>query len=84
MTKNKKQKETENGQVNIQTPETELTHEERIAELENEIAENGWQIRYTYADADPEALPTRLDLRYLDAEQEIDLRLRLETWRTDP
>lgn len=49
-----------------------------------QITENGWQIRYTYADADPEALPTRLDLRYLDAEQEIDLRLRLETWRTDP
>ncbi|MGB4310173.1 MAG: nucleotide exchange factor GrpE [Candidatus Cloacimonadaceae bacterium] len=39
MTKNKKQKETENGQVNIQTPETELTPEERIAELEIEIAE---------------------------------------------
>jgi molecular chaperone GrpE len=39
VTKNKKQKETENGQVNIQTPETELTPEERIAELEIEIAE---------------------------------------------
>ena len=32
-------KQTENGQVNIQTPETELTPEERIAELEIEIAE---------------------------------------------
>lgn len=39
MTKNKKQKDTENGQVDIQTPETELTPEERIAELEIEIAE---------------------------------------------
>lgn len=39
MTKNKKQKETENGQVDIQTPKTELTPEERIAELEIEIAE---------------------------------------------
>lgn len=39
MTKNKKQKETENGQVDIQTPGTELTPEERIAELEIEIAE---------------------------------------------
>jgi len=39
VTKNKKQKDTENGQVDIQTPETELTPEERIAELEIEIAE---------------------------------------------
>ncbi|HPV14963.1 MAG TPA: nucleotide exchange factor GrpE [Candidatus Cloacimonadota bacterium] len=39
MTSSKKQKETENSQAEMQAPEIELTPEERIAELEIEIAE---------------------------------------------
>lgn len=39
MTKSKKQKDTENSKVEVQTQEPELTPEERIAELEIEIAE---------------------------------------------
>jgi len=39
VTSSKKQKETENSQAEMQAPEIELTPEERIAELEIEIAE---------------------------------------------
>ena len=39
MIKSKKQKDTENSKVEVQTQETEVTPEERIAELEIEIAE---------------------------------------------
>ncbi|WP_371324336.1 lipoprotein insertase outer membrane protein LolB [Dechloromonas sp. ZY10] len=48
------------------------------------IAENGWQISYDYADEDPDALPQRLDLQSHSGQQQIDLRLRLETWRSEP
>lgn len=49
-----------------------------------QIAENGWQIRYSYDDETPEALPARLQLRHTGPALQVDLRLRLETWRTDP
>lgn len=39
MTKSKKQKDTDNSKVEVQMQETEVTPEERIAELEIEIAE---------------------------------------------
>lgn len=39
MTKNKKQQEPKDNKVDIQTTEAEVTPEERIAELEVEIAE---------------------------------------------
>lgn len=39
MIKSKKQKDTENSKVEVQTQETKVTPEERIAELEIEIAE---------------------------------------------
>ena len=48
------------------------------------IAENGWLISYGYADDDPDALPQRLDLQSRNGSQQIDLRLRLETWRSEP
>ena len=36
------------------------------------------------ADDDPDALPQRLDLQSRNGSQQIDLRLRLETWRSEP
>lgn len=44
------------------------------------LSEAGWQIDYAYADDNPDALPTRLTAQG----ERIELRLRLETWKTLP
>ena len=41
----------------------------------------GWQVEYVYPDSAPGALPERVTLR---RDGEIELRLRIETWRTAP
>lgn len=41
----------------------------------------GWQIDYTYDDEHPDTLPARITLR---RGNEIELRLRIEEWRTTP
>lgn len=43
------------------------------------LAEAGWLIDYTYAETGMNALPSGLTLR---REQEIELRLRIEEWKT--
>ena len=43
--------------------------------------EAGWQVDYAYADDTPDALPERVTLRRAD---EIELRLRIEEWKTAP
>ena len=45
------------------------------------LSEAGWQVDYAYADDTPDALPERVTLRRAD---EIELRLRIETWKTAP
>ena len=45
------------------------------------LYEAGWQIDYSYPDDTPGALPTLVSLR---RDSEIDLRLRIEEWRTAP
>ena len=45
------------------------------------LAEAGWQIDYAYADAAPDALPELVTLR---RNGEIELRLRIEEWRSVP
>lgn len=46
-----------------------------------QLNEAGWQVDYAYDDESPTALPTRITLRRAD---EIELRLRIEEWRTAP
>lgn len=48
------------------------------------IEENGWHIDYSYDDDTPDAPPARLNLRHQDHAAQIDLRLRIESWRTEP
>lgn len=45
------------------------------------LSEAGWQIDYTYPDETPGALPERLTLT---RDSTIELRLRIETWKTVP
>jgi outer membrane lipoprotein LolB len=45
------------------------------------LAEAGWQVDYVYPDSAPGALPERVTLRRAD---EIELRLRIEAWKTAP
>lgn len=45
------------------------------------LAEAGWQIDYAYADEAPDALPAAVTLRRAS---EIELRLRIEEWKTTP
>ena len=45
------------------------------------LYEAGWQIDYSYPDDTPGALPTLVNLT---RDSEIDLRLRIEEWRTAP
>lgn len=45
------------------------------------LVENGWQIDYGYESDAAEALPARLTVR---REGELELRLRIEEWRTGP
>lgn len=45
------------------------------------LADAGWQIDYAYDDDAADALPARITLRRGD---EIELRLRIEEWRTLP
>lgn len=45
------------------------------------LADAGWLIDYAYDDDSGDALPTRITLRRGDA---IELRLRIEEWRTTP
>lgn len=45
------------------------------------LAEAGWQIDYAYADDTPDALPSGVTLRRAS---EIELRLRIEEWKTAP
>lgn len=45
------------------------------------LADGGWRIDYVYADDSGDALPARITLRRGD---EIELRLRIEEWRTPP
>ena len=45
------------------------------------LYEAGWQIDYSYPDDTPGALPTLVSLK---RDSEIDLRLRIEEWRTAP
>ncbi len=45
------------------------------------LTESGWQITYVYDDTDPAALPSRLTLMRSD---EIELKIRIETWKTQP
>jgi len=44
------------------------------------LTEGGWLIEYTYSDDDPDALPRQLQVRG----NNIELRLRIETWKTRP
>lgn len=46
-----------------------------------QLNEAGWQVDYAYDDASPTALPARVTLRRAE---EIELRLRIEEWRTAP
>lgn len=45
------------------------------------LVESGWQVDYSYADDLPGALPAGLTLSHGNA---IELRLRIEEWRTQP
>ena len=45
------------------------------------LQEAGWQVDYAYADDAPDALPERVTLRRAS---EIELRLRIEAWKTAP
>ena len=45
------------------------------------LSEAGWQIDYAYPDDSPGALPKLVSLR---RDGEVDLRLRIEEWRTAP
>jgi outer membrane lipoprotein LolB len=45
------------------------------------LAEAGWQIDYAYADDAPDALPSSVTLRRAS---EVELRLRIEEWKTAP
>jgi outer membrane lipoprotein LolB len=45
------------------------------------LSEAGWQIDYAYPDEAPGALPERLTLR---RDNTLELRLRIETWKTAP
>ena len=44
------------------------------------LQEDGWLIEYRYGDDNPDALPQQL----LASGHNIDLRLRIETWKTKP
>lgn len=44
------------------------------------LHEAGWQIDYQYGDDNPDALPTQLQAR----NEQIELRLRIESWKTQP
>lgn len=44
------------------------------------LQETGWRIEYGYADTEPDALPQRLNA----FSKEMELRLRIETWKTVP
>lgn len=46
-----------------------------------QLNEAGWQVEYAYDDEAPASLPARVTLRRADA---IELRLRIEEWRTTP
>lgn len=56
-----------------------LTRDER--QRPARLQEDGWQIDYIYADDDPQALPVRLTLSQAGR---LELRLRIETWKTLP
>ena len=43
------------------------------------LLESGWQVDYAYADSTPDALPERVTL---SRGNEIELRLRIEEWKT--
>ena len=45
------------------------------------LREAGWQVEYAYDDEAPASLPARVTLRRAD---EIEMRLRIEEWRTAP
>lgn len=44
------------------------------------LLEDGWLIEYRYGDDDPDALPQQLQV----SGNNIELRLRIETWKTKP
>lgn len=44
------------------------------------LLEDGWRIEYGYGNDDPEALPQQLQV----SGNNIELRLRIETWKTKP
>ena len=46
-----------------------------------QLSEAGWQVDYAYPDDAPGALPERLTLRRADT---LELRLRIEQWRSAP
>jgi outer membrane lipoprotein LolB len=46
-----------------------------------QLSEAGWQVDYAYADDAPGALPERLTLSRADT---LELRLRIERWKTTP
>lgn len=48
------------------------------------LVDDGWRIDYDYADAADDALPSRLTLRRIVADGELELRLRIEEWRPLP
>lgn len=52
-----------------------------VKQRPQQLNEAGWQVDYAYDDESPTALPARVTLRRAD---EIELRLRIEEWRTAP
>ena len=46
-----------------------------------QLREAGWQVDYSYDSDAPDALPSRLNIRY---PEEIELKLRIETWKEAP
>ena len=46
-----------------------------------QLSESGWQVDYASADDDPGALPERVTLRRTET---LELRLRIENWKTAP
>ncbi len=45
------------------------------------LTDQGWTLDFTYADSTPEALPDSMTLR---RSEHIELRLRIEEWKTSP
>ena len=46
-----------------------------------QLSESGWQVDYAYADDAPGALPERITLHRAET---LELRLRIENWKTTP